>query len=93
MALSGLLSAWLHLRLAAEDGRARTIRSLWAVAGLSLAFGMVLAALYGARSLGGPTWLDIPTMRAWHGTADALGFGLAGVVGWSLAGRETARRR
>jgi hypothetical protein len=84
LAGSGLLTAWLYLRLAARPDHPRLRRVLWGVAGLSLAFGMVLAAVYGSRSLGGLAWLDVPWMRALHGTADALGFGLAGILGWSL---------
>lgn len=34
-----------------------------------------------------PAGLDIPRMRALHGTANALGFALAGVLAWVLAER------
>ena len=84
-ALAALLTAYIHLRLAVGPGYRLVVRSLWAVAALSLAGGMVLAALYGSRSYTGLAGLDIPWMRAPHGSADALGFGLAGTVGWCLA--------
>jgi hypothetical protein len=81
LALAGLMAAWLHLRLAFRAADRRSFaRVLMATAGLSLGSGSALAALYGARISG----LDIPRMRAWHGTAMSLGFGLAGVLGWSL---------
>ena len=90
-ALAGLLTAWLHLRLAARATHPALVRFLWAVSGLFLAVGMVLAALYGSRAYGGIPGLDIPWMRALHGSADALGFGLAGVLAWSLVNRPKAK--
>ena len=47
---------------------------------------VVLALLYGCRAYFPLAWLDIPWMRAVHGTANALGFGLAGVLGWTVHG-------
>jgi hypothetical protein len=58
------------------------------VAGLALAAGMFLAMLYGARAYLPPDGLDIPWMRALHGTGNALGFGLAGLLAWSI--RQTS---
>lgn len=90
MAAGGTLSALLHLRLAADPGAprpGRPVRALWAVAGASLLAGMVLAALYGSRTLL-PTawlrWLDVGWMQVSHGVVNALGFGLAGVTAWRL---------
>jgi len=91
--IAGVPSAWLHLSLTGDltgrsTGQAPTrIRLLWGVAALSLFFSMVLAALYGARYYLPMSWLDIPWMRALHGTANAFGFGLAGLVGWFLSER------
>ncbi len=90
MAASGGIAAGLHLRLAARGGRPVLIRALWGVCGLSLIFGMILAALYGARPFAVLPMLDIPRMRAWHGTADALGFGLIGALAWNLLPFTTA---
>ncbi len=87
LSLAGLLTAFLHLRLAARPGRPPAVRALFAIAGLALALALVLAALYGARAYGGPPGLDIPWMRALHGTANALGFGLGGLLGWSIRSR------
>ena len=57
-------------------------RILWAVAATSLFFSMSLAALYGLRYFIDVSWLDIPCMRALHGTANALGFAVAGLSAW-----------
>ena len=72
----------LHLRLAAERARARRTRALWTVAAVALLGGMGLAALYGARGAAVLPSLDVPTMWALHGTANAVGFGLCGILGW-----------
>jgi hypothetical protein len=89
MAAAGVLSAWVHLDLAGRSvGEApASARLLWNVAAPCLLFSMVLAALYGARYLLPVPWLDIPWMRALHGTANALGFAVAGLTGWLLAER------
>jgi hypothetical protein len=88
MAAGGLLVAWLHLRLALGRGAPAppAARALWAVAALSLAAGMVLAALYGARFLLPEVrWLDIAWMQALHGGANSFGFALPALAGWWLA--------
>ena len=96
-ALAGLLSASLHLRLASRSGPPAAARALWALAGAALGASMVLAGLYGTRALFPVAGLDIPWMRALHGSANAIGFALAGVLGWVLAeragGAGGARRR
>jgi hypothetical protein len=85
MATAGLGVAWLYLALAWRGGVSGTIRALWALAGVSLVFGMVLAACYGLRFYLPMEFLTIPWMRALHGTVNVFGFGLAGVVAWSWA--------
>jgi hypothetical protein len=83
MASSGLGVALLHLKLAMQERWLIHVRILWVVAGLSLALGMVLAALYGVRGFFHPfSWLDLPWMRALHGSLNALGFGFCGVLAW-----------
>lgn len=84
MALSGMLVAWLHVRLALQAGWPKVVRSLWAISGLSLMGSMVLAALYGTRFYAPITWLDISWMRLLHGTANAFGFALVGLLAWKL---------
>lgn len=89
LALAGLAMAIFHVRLAVEPGLSPAARTLLGLAGAALFFGLVLAALYAVRSMVAPLpWLDIPHMRLLHGTLNALGFGLCGVLGWRAA-RET----
>lgn len=83
LALAGAAVAVLHVRIALESKRPLAARFLLGVAGASLFFGMVLAALYAMRSITQPfPWIGIPQMRAIHGTVNALGFGLCGLLGW-----------
>jgi hypothetical protein len=81
--IAGLLTAWLYLRLATDRSERTLPRVLWGVAAVALAFSMVLAALYGTRHFAALAWLDIPWMRALHGTANAFGFALLGLLGWT----------
>lgn len=83
LALAGAAVAVLHVRIALESKRPLVVRLLLGVAGASLFFGMVLAALYAMRASAQPfPWIGIPQMRAIHGTVNALGFGLCGLLGW-----------
>lgn len=79
---AGLLTAALHLRMAMQQ-HSLTVKILFVLCGLALAFGMILSGLYAARFYAPLAWLDIPMMRALHGSANALGFGLAGAPAWS----------
>lgn len=91
LALGGMAVAILHVRLGTEPIGSRLVRGLFIVAGVSLFFGMVLAACYALRSVAAPLpWLGIPWMRALHGTVNALGFGLCGVLAWTLAAARRA---
>ena len=90
LALAGGAVAVLHVRLAMETKTGTGLqRSLFFVAGVSLFFAMTLAAAYAARgfSVTPMPWLTVPWMRAVHGTVNALGFGLCGVLAWGRAWR------
>lgn len=81
-AAAGGLTATLHFKLAVDRSFPKATRICWAIAAASLSIGVVFAAMYGTRSLLPMAWLEIPLMRAIHGTANGLGFGLFGVLGW-----------
>lgn len=83
LSMSGALVAGLQIRIALVSESTLFARLLFVVAGVSLLFGMSLAGIYACRSLMLPLpWLDVPWMRALHGTANALGFGLCGLFAW-----------
>lgn len=80
VALAGWLTAAAYAQLAwRERGLARWC---WALLSLSLVFSMSLALLYALRSVWPLEVLQIPAMRAWHGTVNALGVAGAGLLGW-----------
>lgn len=82
MSLAGLGVAWLYVRLAMRPATSRWARELWIGGAIFLACGMVLSLAYGTRAYLPLPWLDIPRMRAVHGTANALGFTLPCLAGW-----------
>jgi len=84
MALAGISVGVLYCRLGLRQTAPASSRSLFLLAGLALLAGMGLAGLYGARFYCSIPWLDIPWMRALHGSLNALGFSLAGIVGWQF---------
>jgi hypothetical protein len=83
MAASGAAVGVVHVGLGLQRHGSMGVRCGWVLAGASLAVGMTLAALYGVRGFFAPwPWLDIPWMRALHGTVNAIGFGLFGTLAW-----------
>ncbi|MCF7688576.1 MAG: YndJ family protein [Cephaloticoccus sp.] len=90
LALGGLGVAVQHIVLAVLERSVRpVVRGLWFIAGVALAIGMVLAALYSSRTYLDPLpWLDVPWMRMVHGSLNSLGFALAALLAWCRAGRK-----
>jgi hypothetical protein len=91
LALAGMAVAILTVRVALDAPATRGTRALLALSGGALFLGMLLATVYAARAF--VTVLPgfgIPSMRMLHGTINALGFGLAGLVGWRRLERERA---
>jgi len=82
MALAGIATAGLLLRLSAhEGGRARMLNSTAGVAlmaGMSLALGWAWSIRFGWHFLG------LDSMAATHGSLNALGFGLLGLLGLNM---------
>ena len=74
-------------------GRSVHHRSGWlAISGASLCFAMVLAAGYALAQQFGFGWLDIEMMERVHGIANAIGFALCGLIGWSRIDRARLRK-
>jgi hypothetical protein len=88
MAASGLLAAAIHGRLALAGDVPAPARVAFGLAAFGLAIGMPLAALYGLRVFGSTAFLDLTAMGAVHGTANALGVGVAALVGWARVTRR-----
>ena len=60
-------------------------RTLVAVSALSIIAGMSLVCVYVAGDFLGQEFISIPGMALFHGTINAIGFALCGLVGWTLA--------
>lgn len=54
-----------------------------ALSSAALLAAMALAAVYAFGEYSGQKWIDIPTMIATHGLANAVGFAGAGLLGWT----------
>jgi hypothetical protein len=89
LSIIGLLVAWLQLRVAGRS-ISRMSRFLLLTSGAALVLGMSLSLAYSLGVVLGTPWLDIPQMVHWHGTINALGFALPGLLAWNLA--PTLRR-
>ena len=93
LALAGMVVGILHVRIATDGKQPLATRALLAIAGGSIFIGMVLAGVYALRaSTTLFPWLGIPQMRMIHGTVNAMGFGLCGVLAWRRVARERGTR-
>lgn len=89
VALAGWMAAIWYLRVAVKDNTLPLLtRFCWFIVGFSLLFSMTLALGYAIRPYYAFDILQIPTMRAWHGTVNAFGVAFAGMLGWSCVKRE-----
>ena len=64
-------------------------RALLFISGASLTAGMLLAILYALRPWVPLPSLHLPRMWAWHGSIQAFGFALCGMMGWLGWHRES----
>lgn len=71
----------LHWTLA-DKTQGIDCRTLFSMGAISLSLGMVLAVIYGWRSVVSISWIDIPFMYSVHGTLNSLGFCLPTFLAW-----------
>ena len=81
--LAGQVASVMRRRCMAS----RPARALVATSALSLLLGMLLVAVYAVGEAMGRPWLTVPQMARLHGTINALGFSLCGLLGWALETR------
>ncbi len=55
------------------------------ISSISIAIGMTLAVIYGVTDYFDWAVITIPQMARWHGTINAVGFMLCGLLGWSFS--------
>jgi hypothetical protein len=85
-ALMAFGTALSHWRMAAE--KSGSVAWLWRMAGFSLIFGAILAALYALRFHIPLSFIHIPNMKLWHGTINTLGFGWCCLWGHLVNNRQ-----
>ncbi len=82
--LAGFLGAWGYLQMSWTGALPFGARIAWTLLGLGLFFSMSLALGYALRPWYPLALLNIPAMRAWHGTVNALVVTGLGLTGWVL---------
>ena len=60
-------------------------RWCWLIAAGCLLVGAALASLYAVRFSVPLAWVNIPNMKIWHGTLNAVGFGWLTLRGWRFS--------
>jgi hypothetical protein len=94
MAFGGGGLAVLQVILATQSRWPAAARGLWFFSSGALLAGMILASLYGLRSVTWVLpWLDLPWMRALHGSVNALGFGAGATLAWFFVQRRATAGR
>ncbi len=80
-------AAWLTVRHVVP-GTGRAESALLTVSAASVLVPMLLASQWALGNVAGTPALSIPDMAAFHGTTNALGFSLLGLVAWRRIGAE-----
>lgn len=91
VALAGWLGALGYLRVVIWEKRPMPVRICWGLMAVCLLFSMSLGLVYAIRPYWPVDWLNIPSMRALHGTANALGVAGGGLLGWVIIKTQTGR--
>jgi hypothetical protein len=86
-----LALGWTQCALVRDAALPFSTRLALLLSGLSLMAAMVLALLYGARSVLPGLAPPMPEMWFIHGTLNAAGFGLTGICGWRIASAASQR--
>lgn len=80
-----------QMKLGVEAGRPAWWRAAFMVSGLSLLIAMLLALGFGVRYFIPSLALTMPQMWAVHGSLNAFGFGLLGLLAWRNGNLDTLR--
>ena len=62
----------------------QTARWYWLLGAVCLLGGALLASLYALRFQWPLAWINIPNLKIWHGTLNAVGFGWLSLSGWQI---------
>ncbi|MBK8207651.1 MAG: YndJ family transporter [Planctomycetes bacterium] len=85
-----IVLGWCQLFLALwpKSGLPLAARVLLVLSDLAMGTAMTLAIIFAWGTLRGVPTLTIPEMTPWHGTLNAVGFGLCALVGWNIAAKH-----
>jgi hypothetical protein len=83
-ALMALGVSWRQMQTALRDGSIIQVKRLWQIGAASLIAGGLLAGLYSLRFVLPLPWINIPNMKIWHGTLNAIGFAWLSLEGWRI---------
>ena len=86
MAVGGLLTAWMVQR--SIRGTRGAARMLLGISCCSLAVGMALALMWAWSVQFGLSAPTLDDLARWHGTLNAIGFGIAGLLGFTFTHRN-----
>jgi YndJ-like protein len=89
--VAGLVTTAAMTVLKLRGVRPQMARMLVAVSSLSVVVAMAYAGVYALADFCGVVWIAIPQMARTHGMINALGFSVAGLLGWTLAERKGQR--
>ena len=81
----------LFFLLALREMRPRMAQGLVALSSASVLFAMVLAGVWAVGEFPLQPFVHLAEMARLHGTANALGFTICGLLGWTLSVRGVAR--
>ncbi len=79
---AGVVLVW-HITRFKNPAYPLVARRYWLSGAICLLVGAVFAALYALRFLVPIDGINIPNMKIWHGTLNAIGFGWLTLRGWS----------
>ena len=84
LATSLAILAYLIILVALQAITHRPAQILLSLAAICLIAGMGLTYAYALGEFSGQAWVVIPDMVRFHGIANALGFGLGGLLAWNI---------
>jgi len=91
VALSGWGVAFGYIRVILKEDLPRVTRWCWGIMAVSLLFSMTLSVGYAVRIYWPVDLLNLPAMRAFHGTANAFGVAGGGLLGWYFFNRANPK--
>ena len=84
VAAAGWLGAMAYLQIVRRETLPVLVQFSWVALAVCLMFSMTLGLGYALRPYFPLEVLNIPAMRAWHGTVNGLGLAGLGLMGWGF---------